>query len=242
MRAGLDGRVALVTGSARGIGAATASALRAAGATVVGLDKEGGPSTLKLDLADTSALAAAVPSVVAEHGRLDILVNNAGLARHGAVPSIDAAELDAMWSVNVRAAILLARDAMRVMRPGSDIVNVVSTAGLRGEPGEAAYCATKFALRGFTEAAAEEGRVSGIRVQGIYPAGVDTGFWDEAVGDRCGFTAGKQFLDPVDVAARIIAMITARPDVELTTVVVRHRGDADLDAIRAKLARVGRRP
>jgi short-subunit dehydrogenase len=145
-----------------------------------------------------------------------------------------------MWAVNVRAVIQLTRDAMRVMSGGGRIVNVVSTAGLAGQAGEAAYCATKFAVRGFTEAAAEEGRLTGVRVTGVYPAGVETGFWDDAVGDRSGFTGDKAWLTPGQVASQIVAVLRTPVDIDVPTLVIRHPGDVDLAGMAAKLERIRR--
>lgn len=242
----LAGQVAVVTGAARGIGRALVTALAAAGATVVGVDVEpqadlaAGLHSLRADLANPDHLAGVLPEVVARHGRLDVLVNNAGLGRHAAVADIDPAELDQMWAVNTRATVLLTRDAFRLMDSGGQVVNVVSTAGLRGEPGESAYCATKAAVRGFTEAAASEGLLRGIRVHGIYPAGVDTGFWEGAVGDVAGFADVTGFLRPEDVATVVLEALTA-PSHRLTQqAVVRATGDVDLDAVRDKLSRVAR--
>ena len=235
----LRGKTVVVTGAASGIGAATAALFRERGATVVGVDREpcDGP---QIDLTVEADVAEVVPAVLARHGRLDALVNNAGLARHAAVVDIDLDELDLMWAVNVRALVQLTRDAMRAMTAGGTIVNVVSTAGLRGEPGESAYCATKAAVRGFTEGAAEEGRAVGVRVAGVYPAGVSTGFWDGAVGDRASFTGDKAWLSPADVALQVVHVVETPPHVELPSLVVRHVGDTDLQAVTAKLARVAR--
>jgi NAD(P)-dependent dehydrogenase (short-subunit alcohol dehydrogenase family) len=243
----LQGRTAVVTGAARGIGAATAEALRAEGVTVVGVDRErctGVDVSLEVDLSDPAQLETVIARVWSETGRLDALVNNAGLARHAPLTEIDLAELELMWAVNVRATIALTRDAMRAMaRPaaaGGRIVNVISTAGLQGQPGESAYCATKAAVRGFTEAAAEEGRVVGVHVTGLYPAGVTTGFWDQAVGDRSAFTADKSWLDPSAVAAQVVAVLALPEGVEVPSLVVRQAGDVDAQGVTRKLGLVRR--
>ncbi|MDX6273440.1 MAG: hypothetical protein QOJ92_650 [Frankiales bacterium] len=243
----LLGRVVVVTGAARGIGAAVAAALRTEGALVVGVDRDPSPEAdaqIVADLADRAQLEGVISRVWSEHGRLDALVNNAGLARHAPLNGLDLDELDLMWAVNVRATVALTRDAMRVMaRPagaGGRIVNVISTAGLQGQPGEAAYCASKAAVRGFTEAAAEEGRLVGVHVTGIYPAGVSTGFWDDAVADRAAFTGDKSWLEPAAVATQVVAVLALPPGIEVPTLVVRQAGDVDVGAVERKLGLVRR--
>lgn len=244
----LVGDVVVVTGASRGIGAATARALVASGATVIGIDRDPirheDVKGIVVDLTDAAATSGVVASIVNEHGRIDGLVNNAGLARHGAVSDIDLREFDLMWAVNVRAVVQLTRDAMAAMAQpkgrGGRIVNIVSTAGLVGQPGESAYCATKFAVRGFTEAAAEEGRLVGVHVSGIYPAGVHTPFWDGAVRDPVDFTGDKRWLECSTVATQIVSLLTLPRDVEVPMLVVRHSGDVDRTAIAAKLDKVRR--
>jgi NADP-dependent 3-hydroxy acid dehydrogenase YdfG len=243
----LHGQVAVVTGAAAGIGAATASALARRDAEVIGFDVApsvrdahwGNGEGVIVDVGDDAAVTRALAGVVAEHGRLDILVNNAGLARHAPVQQITTGDLDLMWRVNVRAVIVLCREAFRAMASAGagQIVNVVSTAGLRGEPGESAYCATKFAVRGFSEGIAEEGRLCGVRVHAIFPGGVDTAFWSTASATPLPREALDGFLRPEDVAEAIAAVLCAPPHLQVGTAVVRSLHDADLDHIRARMSR-----
>jgi NAD(P)-dependent dehydrogenase (short-subunit alcohol dehydrogenase family) len=241
----LRGQVAVVTGAASGIGLATATTLARHGATVVGFDLAPSVSDatwgdgVVVDVGDDAAVTTALAGVVARYGRVDVLVNNAGLARHAPVQHIRTEDLDLMWHVNVRAVVLLCREAFRVMagRGGGQIVNVVSTAGLRGEPGESAYCATKFAVRGFTEAIAEEGRLCGVRVHGVFPGGVDTAFWSSASPTPLPRAALDGFLRPADVAETICAVLCAPPHVQTGMTVVRSLHDADLGNIRGRMAR-----
>jgi NAD(P)-dependent dehydrogenase (short-subunit alcohol dehydrogenase family) len=239
----LRGQVALVTGAARGIGAATVSALRAAGAVVVPFDIDPGVQTqgdaLVGDVGSERDVQGAVASVLERHGRWDALVNNAGVGRHNPIEAIRAEDLDLMWSVNVRGTVLLTRAAFRHMSTTGrgQVLNVVSTAGLRGEPGESAYCATKAAVRGFTEAAAEEGRLHGIRVHGIYPAGVDTGFWADATVSGPGVDPSTAFLAASDVAAAVVAALSLPEHVHVPELVVRALADGDTARTRAKLLR-----
>jgi NAD(P)-dependent dehydrogenase (short-subunit alcohol dehydrogenase family) len=241
----LRGAVAVVTGAASGIGLATARALSAEGALVTGFDLS--PSVRDadwgdgavVDVGDEAQVVLALHDLVRRHGRLDILVNNAGLARHGPVQHLRAADLDLMWHVNVRAVVLLCREAFRLMivQGGGQVVNVVSTAGLRGEPGESAYCATKHAVRGFTEGIAEEGRLHGIRVHAVFPAGVDTAFWSSASATPMPRETLDAFLRPEDVASGIVAALAAPPYLQTQMAVLRSLGDADLDHIRRRMAR-----
>lgn len=244
-------QVALVTGAARGIGLATLEALGAAGYSTVAVDIDPtvldvaarlGALAVRADVGDEAAVVAAVRTAVQERGRLDLVVNNAGVARHGPIESLESADLDRMWRVNVRGVVLLCREAFRVMPPtgGGTIINVVSSAGLRGEPGESVYCATKFAVRGLTEALAEEGRLVSIRVAAVYPAGVDTGFWDTAV--RGGFPgdAAGSFLQAEDVAREVVGIATRPAHVHLEAVAMRSIRDTDTERTRMKLARFGR--
>lgn len=241
----LHGQVAVVTGAASGIGLATAQALARRAAVVVGFDVA--PSVRDaawgegevVDVGDDAAVTGALAGVVARHGRVDVLVNNAGLARHAPVQHIRTEDLDLMWHVNVRAVVLLCREAFRVMaaQGGGQIVNVVSTAGLRGEPGESAYCATKFAVRGFTEGIAEEGRLCGVRVHGVYPGGVDTAFWSSASPTPLPRELLDGFLRAEDIAETICAVLCAPPHLQVGTAVVRSLHDADLEHIRRRMAR-----
>lgn len=239
----LAGAVVMVTGAARGIGRAMVEQLWAAGADVVPVDVDRAvtalPNALVADLRDEQALDTAVRTMLDRHGRWDVLVNNAGVARHDPVGQVRLEDVDLMWAVNVRATILLTREAFRVMPAtgGGQILNVVSTAGLRGEPGESVYCATKAAVRGFTEAAAEEGRLCGIRVHGLYPAGVDTGFWRDATADGPGVDPAEVFLRPEDVAAAAMHALTAPAHLHCPEIVVRALLDADTAHTAAKLER-----
>lgn len=195
----LNNQVALITGGGRGIGAATAEALAGKGAevivasrteaeltaTVAALRAAGlKASLIVLDVADDAAVEAAFSRIAREFGRLDILVNNAAILLSGPFAEMAMSDWDRLLAVNLRGAVLCARQAFRLMREsGGSIVNVSSLGGLPGTdkfPGYAAYTVSKFAITGLTEALAAEGRECNIRVNGVAPGAVDTAMLRQA--------------------------------------------------------------
>lgn len=189
----MEGRVALVTGAASGIGRATALLLAAEGAAVVVADtrpnpREGGTPTVdlitgtggratfvKCDVTRTEDRAAAV-GAAEELGGLDLLVNNAGVFFMKPFLETTEDDYDAMSAVNARGAYFMAQEAARVMVPRRRgcIVNLSSVAGLQGAALGTAYCTTKFAIRGLTLALADELGPSGIRVNAVHPGFIET--------------------------------------------------------------------
>ena len=186
----LTGRVAVVTGGGRGIGAATVRRLAEAGATVIAADLDIGAATeaveaavaaggravaAPVDVTDTASLAAVAEQAVNDLGRLDVWVNNAGIFPTTG-PAIDASDelIDRMLQVNLRGTFAGAREAARRMTGGGVIVNVVSTAGFRAAPGISAYVASKHAVVGLTKNLALELAAHRIRVVGVAPGVIDT--------------------------------------------------------------------
>ena len=176
------GKVVLVTGGSRGIGRACAVAFGKAGATVV-LTYAGneaaaaeavaasGPNarSMRFDVADPAACAAAVDQVVKGAGRLDVLVNNAGVAIDGLVVRVKDEDWDRQLNTNLKGAFALCRAAARPMmkqRSGA-IVNLTSVVGEMGNAGQAAYAATKAGLIGFTKAVARELASRNVRVNAV---------------------------------------------------------------------------
>jgi NAD(P)-dependent dehydrogenase (short-subunit alcohol dehydrogenase family) len=184
----LDGRVAVVTGGARGIGLAVSQRLAEAGAEVVVADlaadgatsaaagiPKGRAEGVSLDVTDRAAVDALVADVVARHGRLDILVNNAGIyPPTGDVLEFRNEQLDQVLNVNVSGALNATRAAANAMTGGGAIVNVISTSGFRASLGTSAYVISKHALVGLTRSMAIELGPRGIRVAGVAPENVDT--------------------------------------------------------------------
>ncbi len=187
-------RTAIVTGAGRGIGAAIARALDSADHRValvarsrdeldaVASTLTNDPVVVVADLGDADAPTAAVAEAIdAFVGRLDVLVNNAGMALRTPSDQITAAEIDELFAVNVRSALLTSAAAIPTMvAAGSgSIVNISSISGLRGAPRRSVYAATKAALDGMTRALAMEFGPAGLRVNAVAPGVVETEMWRE---------------------------------------------------------------
>ena len=173
----MTGKVALVTGAASGIGAATVALLRAEGATVVAADRAGGDGITSLDVTDEAAVDACVAAIVEEHGRLDLAANVAGTSGSFAFVADSATE---EWrrtlEVNLDGTYFCLRAELRAMLAGGggSIVNVASGAARMGVPGLAAYSASKHAVVGLTKTAALEVARRGVRVNVVCPGSTRT--------------------------------------------------------------------
>jgi NAD(P)-dependent dehydrogenase (short-subunit alcohol dehydrogenase family) len=187
----LTGKVVVVTGGARGIGAATARALVAAGARVaigdLDLDvtertaKEiGGVLALRLDVTDHAGYTAFLDEVEGALGPIDVLINNAGIMPVTEFDQESTASIDRQLAINLRAVIHGCQEAVARMKPRGrgHIVNVASVAGKIGFPGIATYCATKHGVVGLSEALHLELRGTGIAVSCVMPAIVRTELTD----------------------------------------------------------------
>ncbi|MGQ0528341.1 MAG: glucose 1-dehydrogenase [Panacagrimonas sp.] len=187
----LDGKVALVTGGARGIGAAVCEALTQAGAAVLVTDVLEGPGQdcvarlrksgaraefFKHDVTVEAQWEAAVAFALEKLGGLHILVNNAGIETAALITQCELEDFRRVMDVNVNGVFLGHKHAMRVMKPGSSIVNLSSVAGIIGTTAHVAYHASKGAVRLMTKAAAVECAQlgTGIRVNSIHPGIVTT--------------------------------------------------------------------
>jgi NAD(P)-dependent dehydrogenase (short-subunit alcohol dehydrogenase family) len=191
----LAGRVALVTGGARGIGACIAGALAAEGADVTVLDVlfaqakdvaatlAGDPWAVQADVRAPDEVRAAVTATADRYGRLDIVVNNAGIFRSTPLAEITPDEWDDMFAVNVRSMLLTTQAAAPFLAasPAGRIVNLASMGGKLGEPGQAHYAASKAAVIALTRVAAMELGPSGVTVNCLCPGYVAT---DMGAADR----------------------------------------------------------
>jgi len=180
----LEGKVAVVTGASRGIGAAVSHALAREGASLGLASRSGddlgidGAVARPCDVRKQADLDALVSATVDRFGRLDIVVANAGVGAYGPFLELDAEHLEEMIDVNVKGTLYAVRAALPHLleSPEADIVTVASEAGRRGLPLEAVYCASKFAQVGFTRALDHELRELGVRCANVCPGGVATDF------------------------------------------------------------------
>jgi NADP-dependent 3-hydroxy acid dehydrogenase YdfG len=180
----LEGKVALVTGAGRGIGAAIARALAGEGARMALASRRGeDPGVedaliLTADVRQLRSMEEATAATVERFGRLDILVANAGVGAYGPFLELPLEHLEEMIDVNVKGLIYSVRAALpHLLRSdAADIVTIASEAGRRGLPNEAVYCSSKFAQVGLTRALDHELRESGVRCTNVCPGGVATDF------------------------------------------------------------------
>jgi NAD(P)-dependent dehydrogenase (short-subunit alcohol dehydrogenase family) len=221
--ASLGGKVALVTGASRGIGAAIAKRLAADGADVaityarspekaeqvVAAIKQLGRRGIAIaaDSADAAAVVAAVDRTAKELGRLDILVNNAGIYNAGSFEETPLAEIDLVWNVNVRAVIVASQAASKYLSEGGRIISIGSCLGEHvGWPGVTLYSMTKAALIGFTKGLARDLGPRGITVNCVEPGPIDTDMnpasGDHADGQRAATALGR-YGTPDDIAAMV---------------------------------------
>ncbi|QIB35169.1 SDR family oxidoreductase [Ancylobacter pratisalsi] len=226
----LSGKTVIVTGATGGIGGACVRALFARGANVTLVDRsperlaalaaEGGDRALALvlDVASEEDMARMAAETIERFGAIDTLISAAGILRTGGQPrmvsdtSFD--EWKTILSVNLTGTFLSNRAVLGQMtkQGQGDIVNVSSTSGRQGRPFDAAYCASKFGVVGFSESLAEEvGRI-GIRVQTLLPDAVDTPLWEQS---GTAAIRPRELLTPERVAEVILYLITLPRDTYL---------------------------
>jgi NAD(P)-dependent dehydrogenase (short-subunit alcohol dehydrogenase family) len=191
----LNGRVAVVTGGARGIGRAIGDALAVRGADVVVADLDPDMAVdaerVRVDVTDESSVRDLVRDVIERHGRLDILVNNAGVSRSLPFVDIDEAEWDRVFDVNVKGVYLACRAVVPHMmqRRSGKIVNISSMVGKEAIPLFVHYSASKFAVLGLTQGLAKEMAPYDVNVNAVCPGVVRTPLWEPLL-DQLSATKG----------------------------------------------------
>ncbi len=226
----LNGQTAIVTGAARGIGAAVAASLADAGANVVltdvleeQLEKTAADigdqaSAVRLDVSDEAGWQKVVDDTLADTGRIDILVNNAGILAFSTIEDTDPALFRKLLDINVTGSFLGMRaviPSMKTAKSGA-IVNLSSSSAVLPHNATGGYAASKFAVRGMTRAAALELGPHGVRVNCVLPGGVNTpmtnpqGLSGEQLNARFRFVPQQRGCEPEEIAAAVLYLASSQ--------------------------------
>jgi len=229
----LVGQVAVVTGGSRGIGRAVAETLAQAGAKVVVVARERGTTEqaaaslgahpFSADVAQEEAVAGLAAAVQDRFGRVDVVVHAAGLFQPAPLARTSVASFDQVLAVNLRGAFLLLHAFLPglLARGAGHFVSIGSVAGRQGLPGNGAYAASKFGLRGLHAVLDAELRGTGVRATLVEPAATDTGLWDDIVPDAApGLRSRADMLRPEAVAAAVLFALTGPPGTAIRNIIM----------------------
>lgn len=217
----LEGKRALITGASSGIGKAIALLFAKEGADLCLIARRAeelskvaeqcgvlGVTALDIatDITDEIEVKRMAHESLTAFKKIDILINNAGYGKYGPFTATPIDEWDRMWMVNVRGAVLVTQAILPSMIAAKNghIVNISSIHGINTSANASAYCATKFAITGFTEALAKELWKDGIKVSTVCPGGVLTPFLGIAPEEK-----NQEFLEPEEVAQTVLDVVTA---------------------------------
>lgn len=231
----LQGKIAIVTGATSGLGLCFSRALVAKGVLVYGLARRTdklreisdglGPAFrgIECDVSDENNVSSAFSKIKEESVQIDILVNNAGLGRFGKLEDMSVEDWDVQMRTNLRGVFLCTRAVLETMKMqnqrdhfGGHIINIASVAGLVGNPSVSVYNATKFGLRGFSEALMKELRGDGIRVTCLYPGSIETEFFDTA-----GVDISANPMTAEDITSTLMHVLEAPDNYLISEVVMR---------------------
>ncbi len=195
----LNKKIALITGSARGIGKTIAEKFQEQGATIVITDineqtldaaveelkQNGEVFGIKMNVAEAGSVQEAVGAVVEKYGRIDILVNNAGITKDGMMSRMEEAEFDSVIAVNLKGTFNATKSVSQYMlkQRSGNIINISSVVGIIGNVGQANYSASKAGIIGLTKTSAKEFAKRGIRVNAIAPGFIKTDMTDQLSDD-----------------------------------------------------------
>lgn len=221
----LKGQTAIVTGASKGIGKATAEALLNAGCKVAGWSRTDPKIEhkhflfIETDMSKPEAIQQAYGQTHEKLGTPTILINNAGLGIFSPFELLTPEDWHRMFDVNIHAIYYACHVALPGMKQagGGHIINISSIAGKQGNNQGSGYSATKFAVRGFSEALYREVRVDGVKVTCLFPGSVDTNFFDDIEGT----SANPTMLHSEDIAQAILDVLRSRDNVNISEVELR---------------------
>jgi len=208
----LDDKIAIVTGSSKGIGLETAKLLLDKGVKVAGWSRSttridhANFISVKVDVGNSESVTTAYAETIQHFGEeISILINNAGLGFEGDFETLDEEKWHLMFRTNVDSIFYCSRLVIPQMKSMDEghIVNISSIAGTNGIPGMAAYCGTKHAVRGLSQSMFKELRNFGIKVSTIYPGSTNTNFFDEF----SSVDSNNNMMMPQDIALTILQVL-----------------------------------
>lgn len=231
----LQDKVVVVTGASSGLGLAFARTLLEAGAQVFGLARRGDRleairtelgdrfHPIPCDVTEEAQVKRSFEGIKREAGHLDVLINNAGLGQFAPIDKLSLNQWSVQMETNLTGVFLCTREAVPIMKRqnartgfGGHIVNIASVAGLIGNPQISAYNATKFGLRGLSDALMKELRDDGIKVTCVYPGSVETNFASIA-----GSSGSPNPMQPEDIARTVVHVLQGSDNYLISEVVMR---------------------
>lgn len=233
----LNGKVAIVTGASRGIGAAIVKKLAAEGATVVACARsidscEGAALCQKVDVSDTEQVNACVEATLAKFGRIDILVNNAGITKDGLLMRMSDGDWDQVLDINLKGTFLFTRAVARPMMKnkaadgtpcGGSIINISSVVGLTGNAGQANYAASKGGVVALTKTVAKELGSRNIRCNAVAPGFIASQMTDglsDEIKKSCLDAIPLKRFGTVDDVAQVVAWLSGAESAYVTGQVI----------------------
>ncbi len=176
---------------------------------------------LPLDLADEATVAALFDRIRARLGRLDILINNAGIGLFGPVLDFASADLDRLYTINVRGTFLCCQQALKLMIPQRSgyIINIASVVGFKGYPRQAGYVISKHGVMGLTKSLAIEAQAYGIRVSVVAPGGVDT----DMIGNARPDLDRSGLMRTEDIAQTVMFLLSLSDQAAIDEIYIRRR-------------------
>lgn len=220
--------VVVITGASGGLGKALALALKEEGAKLVvssrtnsealqSVASQTGGSPIAADVTKQEEVAALAGMAIKTYGRIDIWINNAGIwIPHAPFETFDMKRTHEMFDINVFGYMYGSQEALLQMKKQNSgvLINIISTSALEGRSGSAAYCASKYAVKGLTKSLQFEVEGSGVHVVAVYPGWMKTNLFDEQKPDNF-----DDFMDPTDVAKTIVSNI--KQDKPLEELIIR---------------------